>query len=441
MNRLSLRDRVTLTSGLALAVGLAILTVGVYALVSHRLDADQSAALQERVDAQRATLEFPHTGSLAVRDTANDEALDRQSWIYDTNGRAVQRAAAKPDVQKVADELGRRGQTAETDVKDRLRLRAEPATDPSGKQRGTVVVGIALGPYDDTEHVVVIATLVIDLFVLLAGTLLVRAAVERALRPVADMTARAADWSEHDLDRRFDLGPPHDELTALSATLDGLLARIGSSMRHEQRFSAEVAHELRTPLTGVRGEAELALRDPDLRPSARDALERVLLGTERMESVIDTLLAAARGEAGGGDDSCDARGAAEAASEALRPSAEQANVLLAVEPGAERLRVGADKQLVAQALQPLIENAIRHARGEVSVSVERSDGEVVFAVVDDGPGVGEDAAQPFEPGVSSVGSAGLGLPLARRLARSCGGDVAAVPGPPGRFELRLPAVI
>ena len=89
--------------------------------------------------------------------------------------------------------------------------------------------------------------------------LLVRLAVTKALQPVADMTARAAEWSENDLDRRFELGPPHDELTALSATLNGLLARIASSLRHEQRFSAEMAHELRTPLSGVRGEAELAL--------------------------------------------------------------------------------------------------------------------------------------------------------------------------------------
>src|SRR6185312_2617077 len=95
--------------------------------------------------------------------------------------------------------------------------------------------------------------------VLLAGGLATRSALDGALRPVAEMTSRAEDWGAHDLDRRFDLGPPRDELTGLAATLDGLLARIAASRRHEQRFASEVAHELRTPLAVLRGRAELAL--------------------------------------------------------------------------------------------------------------------------------------------------------------------------------------
>src|SRR5436189_242704 len=63
--------------------------------------------------------------------------------------------------------------------------------------------------------------------------------IDRALRPVANMTRQAADWSEHDLDRRFALGPAHDELTRLASTLDGLLERLSASLRHEQRLSAE----------------------------------------------------------------------------------------------------------------------------------------------------------------------------------------------------------
>ena len=77
------------------------------------------------------------------------------------------------------------------------------------------------------------------------------------------MTAEAEDWGAHDLDRRFGMGPPRDELTGLAATLDGLLARIAASRRHEQRFAAEVAHELRTPLAGIRGRAELAIDDDE----------------------------------------------------------------------------------------------------------------------------------------------------------------------------------
>jgi two-component system OmpR family sensor kinase len=441
MKRLDLRGRVTLASAAALAAGLAILTLGVNVLIERRLDADASSVLVERADALFTTLEFRPDGTIAVRDTANDDALDRQAWVYGPDGRSVQRPAAGRDVQRVADSLAASRRPAERVIDDRVRLRAEPVHDESGQRRGTVVVGVRLEPYDDTEHVVLLATLALDLFVLLLGTLLVRSAVGRALRPVSDMTQRAADWSEHDLDRRFDLGPPRDELTALSATLDGLLARIGSSMRHEQRFSAEVAHEVRTPLAGVRGEAELGLRRRDLDPESRAAFEQILRGTARMEAVIQTLLATARGHAGAPAGEADAAAAANAAADAVRPTAERSGIELEVHRPADPLRVGADLDLVAQSLQPLLDNAVRHARRRVAVTAERAGPQVVFRVADDGPGLNGDGDSPFEPGKSTAGGSGLGLPLARRLARSCGGDVHAVPDAEGgHFELRLPLV-
>ena len=94
-----------------------------------------------------------------------------------------------------------------------------------------------------------------------------------ALRPVTRMTRQAATWSERDLDRRFELGEPRDELTELAATLDGLLDRLAASLRHEQRFSAELSHELRTPLSRVLAETELALRRERAPEEYRDTLE------------------------------------------------------------------------------------------------------------------------------------------------------------------------
>jgi two-component system, OmpR family, sensor kinase len=83
---------------------------------------------------------------------------------------------------------------------------------------------------------------------------------------------------------------------------------------------------------------------------------------------------------------------------------------------------------------------VRHAAAQVEISVARNDGHVVIAVSDDGTGIADgDAERIFEPGVSAGGGAGLGLPLARRLARAAGGDVVAVPRRGGRVELRLPA--
>src|SRR3954452_7208907 len=133
------------------------------------------------------------------------------------------------------------------------------------------------------------------LIVLAFAFVAIRSAIEGALRPVAEMTAYAEDWGAHELDRRFGLGPPRDELTGLAATLDGLLGRIAGSRRHEQRFASEVAHELRTPIAGLRARAELALVD-EAGDEQRRALEAVIVQADRLNGTIDTLLAVARQE-------------------------------------------------------------------------------------------------------------------------------------------------
>ena len=100
--------------------------------------------------------------------------------------------------------------------------------------------------------------------------------------------------------------------------------------------------------------------------------------------------------------------------------------------------------MVRRALAPLVDNARRHARSHVWLELSADDGRVRLAVRDDGPGLDPElGARAFEPGGRAGGDdggAGLGLPLARRLARSCGGDVVAGAGPGGCFVLELPAL-
>src|SRR5436305_1604388 len=143
------------------------------------------------------------------------------------------------------------------------------------RRRLLLVVGAAvtLAPYEQTRKLALLASLVLGALVLLLVLVTARWLLGASLRPVVRMTRQAAEWSEHDLDHRFALGPPHDELTELSATLDRLLDRLAASLRHERRFSAELSHELRTPLTRVLAESELALRRHREPHEYRQALE------------------------------------------------------------------------------------------------------------------------------------------------------------------------
>ena len=143
--------------------------------------------------------------------------------------------------------------------------RSRSASTPSrsihdGKRVGTVVAGVPLDPYDETATIAFVGSIALAVALLVAVALLSHWILGKALLPVSRMTDDAAAWSDHDLDRRFDRGEPYDELTQLAATLDALLERLSASLRHEQRFTAELSHELRTPLAKIAAETELALR-------------------------------------------------------------------------------------------------------------------------------------------------------------------------------------
>ena len=157
-------------------------------------------------------------------------------------------------------------------------FRVVPITAPgAARPRGAVVVALSTAALENLQKEVLVGSLVIAALVMLAGAIALWTAIGRALEPVEHMTASAEDWGAHDLDRRFDLGPPRDELTGLAATLDGLLARIAASRRHEQRFAGEVAHELRTPIARIRSRAELGAdgdRPGRRRPARRRAEHR-----------------------------------------------------------------------------------------------------------------------------------------------------------------------
>ncbi len=442
MSRLRIRDRVTIAAALTLAGGLAVLTLAVTLLLAQRLDRDASSVLRTRASAVLTTLQVKD-GRVGVRETLNDALLDRDTWVFDASGTVERPQASSADAQAAADQLAHSA-GARTRTVGQTKLLAVPVLGPDQRRAGAIVVGLSTVPYRHTLRISLAGMLVLDLFVLIAGALVARRAVGIGLRPVADMTAKAAEWSDHDLDQRFALGPPRDELTALSATLDALLARIGASMRHEQRFSAEVAHELNTPLSGLRAEAELALRDGATPEETRDALRQVLRSTDRMAAVISTLLSAARSDAEHSPGSSDSADALRNAVDGVADQAAERGIELELSVPQRAPLVGAERDMVAQALNPLLENAIHHATHRVDVSLARRGEQVVFEVRDDGAGVDPDRRDRiFEPGMSDRASAGLGLALSRRLARACAGDVVLGPSDVGGgacFELRIPAI-
>ena len=439
--RLSLRSRLLVAAVMGAAAFLAALTVGFNLILRAELRHDANDLLRQRAAAHLATLTVVD-GRLRAAEAPDEASVDSQIWLY-AGGRALERPNTGAREQRAADALaaGARGRRFREVSATDTRLYAVPVVR-AGRRLGTLVAGTSLAPYERTAHIALLASLVFALLILGLIALAARWAVSKALQPVARMTAEAAAWSEHDLDRRFALGEPRDELTRLAATFDGLLNRLAASLRREQRFSAELSHELRTPLSKLIAESELALRREREPAAYRQALEAIARNASEMSRTLEALLAAARAETAGD------RGVSDIDRSARRVAAACADRGIAIEisRAAAPLRAGAEADVVERILAPLLENGCRYARSRVRVGFSRDNGQVRVRIEDDGPGVApEDRERIFEPGfrddVADGGhpGAGLGLALARRLARAARGDVTCVSGPEGGvFEVRLP---
>jgi signal transduction histidine kinase len=428
----SFRTRLLVSSLVTLAVGLGALLVAGNVLLAQREKSEATSLLRARADAQIAALSV-HGDRVTVRETPNDAALDRRSWVIADGAVLEHPSGVSPDLDAAAIALGRQGRAQEVEGPGDVRLRAQPIQpDGSGVVRGAVVVGLSVAPLESLRSWVLLGSVVIAVLVLAAGALATRSAVNGALRPVAQMTADAREWGAHDLDRRFALGTPDDEITGLAATLDALLGRIAASRRHEQRFASEIAHELRTPLAGIRGRAELAAAatGADAAGEREAALAAIVAQAERLDRALDTLLAIARRELDPGAGTVDVA--------AIAAEFDGVSVVAPADlPAAE-----GDPEIVRRALAPLVDNARHHAAGAVTIELTAQAERVLVTVRDDGPGADPALGDTiFDPGVRGPGAdasgAGLGLPLARRMARSCGGDVHVGDGPGGCFVLEL----
>jgi two-component system, OmpR family, sensor kinase len=444
MRRLGLRGRLLLAVGVAVAAALVVLLAGFNLILAHVLDRDARDLVRARAVAEIDSLR-PSLGRLSPQEAPDGRAADASIWVF-TGSRALERPRATARIDQAATTLAG-GPARFLDVPGTdTRLYAAPINS-GGRRLGTVVAGVSLAPYEQTKKLALFASLVLGAVVLVLVLVAARWLLAASLRPVVRMTRQAAEWSEHDLDHRFALGPPHDELTELAATLDGLLDRLAASLRHERRFSAELSHELRTPLSRVIAESELALRRERAPAEYRDSLELIRRNADQLSRTIDALVAAARYEAGGERGTADAHAVATGAAQACSSLTAGRELELRVVPPSRALRVGVDADLAERILQPVLENACRYGSTHVRIEIRSENSSIVYAVADDGPGVAADERDRiFEPGVRGTApregqqGAGLGLALARRLARTIDGDVLAeaqVSG--GHFLVRLPA--
>ena len=247
------------------------------------------------------------------------------------------------------------------------------------------------------------------------------AQVEAALAGHSAAAPHLAPTGEPDLDRIVAaLNQAGARLTEARGRVEALTVRVAASERLAAlgRVAAGVAHELRNPVGAMRLRAEnaLAVDDPARRMAA---LRAVLEQLGRLDRLSDGLLAMMRPRTPRRHDT-DLATIVGACVAMFSPRAERAGVALAASGEG---RAALDPDLVRSALEPLVDNANRHARGAVRVTGGIESSVVRFVVEDDGPGVDPALAETlFDPFVTGrPEGTGLGLAIARGAAAAHGG--------------------
>lgn len=376
------------------------------------------------------------------------ESLTRE----DLAGRAQQIAAIlddeiangrRVDLQKVAIAVPQDGRLEVTLPKQGQRvLGPEPTVATVAEQvpmvqQGTVRLSVPAGPMRTRQtQVAALVALVIILTVGVGAAVAMVTArrIARPLRHVADRATRLGAGDFRLDNTRYDLA----ELDMVAEALDASATALALLIQRERDLVGDVSHQLRSRLTALQLRLE-SLGDASDEETAADA-RAALAQAERLGEVLDELLAAARAARSGGAEPVDlARELTAIAEEWRKPlRVEGRSLRLRLQPN---LIVRATPGRLREAIGVLLDNALRHGGGTVTLTARSSGETVVVEVVDGGPGVPDELAQHiFDRGVSGAGSTGLGLALARALIDSDGGRLELSTARPATFSvfLRVP---
>jgi signal transduction histidine kinase len=295
------------------------------------------------------------------------------------------------------------------------------------------------------ERSLLIATALALLLGLACGAVLARYVGLR----IGSIVAATSRISRHDLSRRVPLSGSGDAFDRLGQQINAMLDRISGLMEELRMLTDSLAHDLRTPVSRLRSAAHAANETSD--PAEQEELlGSVIRQADALMRILSAVLEISRSEALTGRKQFgwfDLRELAAELSEMYEPLAEEAGVAIEYDPPERRIPLYGHRQLLAQAVSNLIENAVRYGAegGEIRIDVKSNGRMMRIEVADRGPGIpaelhGE-ALRRFGRLDSSRSKegAGLGLAVAAAIAHLHDGELVLEDNQPGlRTALDLP---
>ena len=446
MSRLPIRVRLALVFAAAMAIVLA----GAGWFAYSKVSADLSRALDQdlRGRGQDLSALVAHGGSVRATQGSLIENGESFALVVAADGSVLD---ATPPIARnllTAAELARaRREPVFTNrpsvpgLDEPARLLALPAT--RDRRHVVLVVGATRENRAETLSSLRAAFLIggpIALALAALGGYLLAGA---ALRPIESMRRRAAEISSTSLDERLPVPDANDEVARLGETLNAMLARLEDGLERERRFVADASHELRTPLTLLKTELGLASKPGRNEEELRAAIASAADQADRLARIADDLLLLARAEEGELRLRTEPLDATDVMEEvAARFRSERAVTVDAGEP----VVLIADRLRLEQALTNLVDNALRHGSGAVSLSAAAVNGTAELHVKNEGGGFADGfLPRAFErfarPDEAREGEgSGLGLAIVDTVARAHGGSAQAanVPGGGADVWISLP---
>jgi two-component system, OmpR family, sensor kinase len=463
---LPIRWRLTVLNALVIGAVLLALGLALFLLLRSILLSGIENDARDRALAAAQTVE-------SGEDLGSDEAerlslggvfvvvRDEQGNIVDQSVGSVPREEIQDPIWSRALETGQpAGGTASYSPSAPDYVYAVPVNPPESSAR-VVEAGRSYEPATqalESLATVLIGGIIVAILLSVGGAYLLARA---ALSPVGAVVRSARRITESDLSQRLPVARPKDEIGRLTTTINELLGRLEAAFARQEealssqrRFVADASHELRTPLTSIAGYARMlkdwGLEDPK---TAREGVAAILEESERMGGLVEDLLALARGDAGA-PLQLTSEDLNIIATDAVRAARASADDKVTVEYTAAQEPVEAlfDRARIRQVASILLDNAVKYTPegGSVAVSVERENGWARLEVSDTGFGIPEEdlplvferfhRADPARTQGGLQSGVGLGLSIARQIARTHGGEVEAEsePGKGSTFVLRIP---
>jgi two-component system heavy metal sensor histidine kinase CusS len=268
-----------------------------------------------------------------------------------------------------------------------------------------------------------------------------------ALTPIENIRRAAEHITAERLDERIPSGSSADEIGGLIDVLNATFERLEGSFEQAARFSADASHQLKTPIAILRAGIDEMLNEPGLSNEHRERVADLLQQTRRLSSVAENLLLLSRADTGRlalRATEFDLRRALEGSVEDIRILGAGSDLQIEANIPAT-LPMSGDREMISLAVQNLVENAVKYNRpgGKILVSAKTHDHVVQIRVGNNGLGIpwGQ-VPHIFERfyrarGHEQTPGHGLGLSIARELARAHGGDLTLAASKPDWTEFCL----